>query len=168
MSNNVEVQKFTISRTFNAPKSKVWQAFTEGESLKIWWGPKGTMMEDVTLAFRVGGKFHYCLIQADGSEMWGLFVYQDIEPEDKIIFVNSFSNEEGEIADSPFPMAWPKEIYNIITFEEKDEKTTVTLTGGPINATDEEITTYNNFHDNMRGGFGNTLDQLEEYLASQE
>jgi uncharacterized protein YndB with AHSA1/START domain len=52
-----------------------------------------------------------------------------------------------------------------MTLTEKDGKTTLTLRGGPINATDEERKTFVSMFDSMRQGFGGTFDQLAAYLA---
>ena len=59
---------------------------------------------------------------------------------------------------------FPKEIYNILTLDEKEGVTTLTLTGWPVNATENEEKTYYSFLDNMQNGFNGTLNQLEKYL----
>ncbi len=35
------MKPFEITRVFDAPRERVWQAWTEAERLKKWWGPKG-------------------------------------------------------------------------------------------------------------------------------
>ena len=52
-----------------------------------------------------------------------------------------------------------------VTLNEGDGKTTLTLRGHPINATEVERNTYAGFRDSMKQGFGGTFDQLEAYLA---
>ena len=34
-------QDFVITRTFNAPREKVWRAWSDTNQLAQWWGPKG-------------------------------------------------------------------------------------------------------------------------------
>ena len=46
-------------------------------------------------------------------------------------------------------------------------KTTLTLRGAPINATEEERDIFAANIDSMRQGFGGTFDQLADYLAQQ-
>jgi uncharacterized protein YndB with AHSA1/START domain len=33
---------FVITRVFDAPRDLVWQAFTDPEQMKEWWGPAGS------------------------------------------------------------------------------------------------------------------------------
>jgi activator of Hsp90 ATPase-like protein len=53
--------EFVIKRTFNAPRGRVWQAWTEADHLGKWWGPAGFDIVSVKLDLRPGGTFHYCL-----------------------------------------------------------------------------------------------------------
>ena len=53
-----------------------------------------------------------------------------------------------------------------MTLSEQDGKTTLTLRGVPINATEEERKTFEDGHKSMQQGFKGTLDQLDDYLAS--
>jgi uncharacterized protein YndB with AHSA1/START domain len=165
-----DARQFVITRLFNAPRRRVWQAFTEAERLAQWWGPKGFKMMVTKLDLRPGGTFHYGMQPPAGSPMgevmWGLFVYREITPPERIVFVNSFSDEQGGITRHPMAPNWPREMLNVITFEEEDGKTRVTLRGGPIHCTPEEADTYHSNHPSMRGGFGGTFDQLDEYLAA--
>ncbi len=48
-------EPFTISRTFDAPRDRVWAAFTEAEHLSKWWGPKGFTMKTANVDLRPGG-----------------------------------------------------------------------------------------------------------------
>jgi uncharacterized protein YndB with AHSA1/START domain len=52
-----------------------------------------------------------------------------------------------------------------MTLSEQGGKTTLTLRGAPINATEEERKTFAGMFDSMRQGFGGTFDQLDDYLA---
>jgi len=65
MSKTVEL---VITRTINAPRGLVFEAFTQKEHLKHWWGPAGWEMEVIKLDLRPGGICHYCL-QAVGNVM---------------------------------------------------------------------------------------------------
>jgi uncharacterized protein YndB with AHSA1/START domain len=60
---------------------------------------------------------------------------------------------------------WPLEILNTLTLTERDGKTTLTLRGGPINASEEELRTFATGVSGMRQGFAGTFKQLDRYLA---
>ena len=99
--------------------------------------------------------------------MWGLFKYVTINRHDLIEFVNSFSDEAGNLCKPPFPIEFPLEIFNQIVLTEEDGMTTLTLRGHPINATTEQEATYASMYDNMQQGFGGTFNQLEHYLQTR-
>jgi uncharacterized protein YndB with AHSA1/START domain len=159
-------KEFTISRVFDAPRSLVFKVQTEAEHLARWWGPKGYEMLVAKLDIRPGGLFHYRMRSPEGHEMWGRFVYREIVPPERIVFVNSFSDEKAAIVRAPFAPDWPLEVLNVMTLTEDGGKTTLTLRGGPINANAAEISRFNSFHDSMAQGFGGTLDQLDAYLKT--
>ena len=84
---------FTISHTFGVPREVMWRAWSERDQLMQWFGPKGVSIAQATLDFRPGGLFHFCMRMPDGKAMWGKFVYREIEPPRRIVWVNSFSDE---------------------------------------------------------------------------
>jgi uncharacterized protein YndB with AHSA1/START domain len=157
--------EFVVSRTFDAPRDLVWKAWTESERLVQWFGPKGFAMTDAKLDFRAGGTLHYCLRSTDGKEMWGKFVYREIVAPDRIVWVNSFSDEKGNLTRHPLSPTWPLEMLTTTTFTEENGKTTVTVRWIPLNPTLEESKTFDSSRDGMRQGWSGTFDQLAEYLA---
>lgn len=163
MSNQVEL---VITRTFDAPRELVFKAFIKPEHLKNWWGPKGFKMNVAKVDLRPGGLFHYSQNSPDGQQMWGKFVYREIEEPEKLVFVNTFSDEEGNTVRAPFNSTYPLEVLNTFTFVEDDGKTTITMHGGPLSATEEELKTFEEAQEAAQKGFSGIFDQLDAYLAS--
>ncbi len=159
------MKPFVISKTFDAPREHVWKAWTERGRLMQWFGPKGFKMPAAKLDFRPGGSFHYCLETPEGKEMWGKFVYREIAAPERIILVNSFSDEDGGITRHPFAATWPLELLSTTTLTDEGGKTKVTIQWAPLNPTDEERKTFDSAHDGMNQGWNGTFDQLAEYLA---
>ena len=91
------VTPFVVTRTFDAPRARVWQAFTEPERLKAWWGPKVS---------RVACGKWTCVRAAvplrdevpDGSLMWAKCAYREIAAPERIVFVNCFSTRTARRA----------------------------------------------------------------------
>jgi len=162
-----EERELVITRTFDAPRELVWKAFTESDRLAQWWGPKDFTMVVRTLDVRPSGVFHYAMRSPGGQVMWGTFVFREIQAPERIVFISSFADEEGNIIRAPFSPTWPLEILNTVTFAETDGKTTVTFRGSPINATGEERDTFWNRQDSVQQGFAGTFDQLAAYLAGE-
>ena len=166
MSVKNEVKEFVISRVFDASRDLVWKAFTEPERMKQWWGPKGFTVVASKMDLRPGGTYHYGMKAPDGTAMWGKFVYREVAAPQRMVFINSFSDEAGGITRHPLAPAWPLELLSIFTFEEEPGgKTKFTIRWSPHNATEEERKTFAASHDGMRQGWTGTLDQLAEYLA---
>ncbi|GIP24497.1 MULTISPECIES: SRPBCC domain-containing protein [Paenibacillus] len=168
MSENKEQQGLLLSRVFKAPRELVFKVWTDPAHFGQWWGPKGFSLEVVKMEVRPGGMFLGCQKSPDGSQvMWGKFVYQEVTVPEKLVFIQSFSDEQGNTVRAPFNPNWPLEIINILTLEEHDGQTTLTLQGGPLNASDEEQAAFDGMAPMVKQGFGGTFDQLAEYLASQ-
>jgi uncharacterized protein YndB with AHSA1/START domain len=93
-----------LERVFDAPRELVFQMFKEAEHLKHWWGPNGWELPVCSIDFQPGGVWHYCMKCIDqnqgeffGMESWGKAVYKDIIEPEKIIYVDYFSDEEGNV-----------------------------------------------------------------------
>jgi uncharacterized protein YndB with AHSA1/START domain len=164
-ASNAATKEFTISRTFNAPRDAVWTAWTDRDALAQWWGPKGCTIDVTRLEVRPGGMFLYSMGLPNGDKWWGRFIYREIVKPERIVFVNSFSDESGNVTRAPFSDKWPKEVLNVMTLTEEGGKTTLSLRGGPIDVSDEERAMFEGMFASMQQGFGGTFDQLDAYLA---
>jgi uncharacterized protein YndB with AHSA1/START domain len=159
-------QEFVISRVFDAPRSLMWKALSEPERMKKWWGPKGFTVRAAHMDFRPGGSYHYCMRSPDGHDMWGKFVYREIDAPERIVFINAFSDEQGGLTRHPMSPTWPMEMLSTFTFAETGGQTTFTIRWFPYKATEEERKTFEDGRAGMRQGWTGTLDQLEAYLAT--
>ena len=115
---------------------------------------------------RPGGTYHYAMQTPDGKVMWGKFAYREIVPPEKLVFINSFSDEAGGVTRHPMAPTWPLEMLSVFTFEEQPGgKTKFTIRWSPHNATGEERKTFDAGHASMTQGWGGTMEQLAAYLA---
>jgi uncharacterized protein YndB with AHSA1/START domain len=78
-------QEIRITRVLEAPRDRVWRAWTEPDQIARWWGKRGwsTPPESVTLDVRPGGVFRLDSIEdATGRVMPLEASYRDVvEPE---------------------------------------------------------------------------------------
>jgi uncharacterized protein YndB with AHSA1/START domain len=102
---------------------------------------------------------------ASGDNMWGKFVYQEVVPPEKLVFISSFSDEQGSTAPPPFSEEFPTEIMNTLLLTEQAGRTTVSLRGIPLNATEDQHRFFQGMNASMQQGWKGTLDKLEAYLA---
>jgi uncharacterized protein YndB with AHSA1/START domain len=156
--------ELVITRTFDAPRDLVWKVLTEADHLKHWWGPAGFTLKVAKLDLRPGGTFHYAMEAPNGQVMWGKFVYREIQAPERLVFLNSFSDENEGIQRAPFSGTWPLEMFNEWTLTEEKGKATLHMQGGPGEANEEEQRTYREGIPSMHQGFGGTFDQLDAYL----
>jgi uncharacterized protein YndB with AHSA1/START domain len=156
---------FVISRVFDAPREAVWQAWTEPERLKQWWGPKGSKVHTCKVDLRPGGVFLYGMRMPDGGDVWGRFVYREIVPPKKLVFIVSFSDPQSGITRHPWNANWPLQTMSTVEFEEQGAgRTKVTVRWTPHEASEIERKTFDEGRDSMKQGWGGTLEQLTDYL----
>ena len=159
-------EPFIISRVFDAPRERVWQAWTEVEHVKHWWGPKGFTVTHCKLDLRPGGLGHYCLRGPDGNEMWGKFAYREIVKPERLVWVNSFSDKDGGTTVHPMSPTWPREMLTTVNFEAQGAKTKLTVQWVPLDGSTElECKTFDEGRESMKIGWTGTLEQFIAYLA---
>jgi uncharacterized protein YndB with AHSA1/START domain len=161
------VKPFEISRVVDAPRERVWRAWTEAEQLKQWWGPKGFVVTHLTNDLRPGGRMHYCLRMPNGEEMWGKFLYKEITAPERLVWINSFSDKDGGTTVHPMSPDWPREMHTTITFEAQGaNKTKITVRWLPVEgSTGKELGTFDEGRSSMNQGWSGTFEQFNEFLA---
>jgi uncharacterized protein YndB with AHSA1/START domain len=159
--------QLTITREFNAPREMVYKAWTDPKQFAQWWGPKGDGINIRTFELKPEGTCLYSMKMPDGNEMWGKFVYKELVTPERIVFINSFTDKDGNVVPAPFFKVWPLQIMNVLTLTEHEGKTILILRGGPIGATAEEYAAFDEMKSGMQGGFKGTFDQLEEFLQKK-
>jgi uncharacterized protein YndB with AHSA1/START domain len=81
--------EIVVTRVFDAPRERVWRAWTEPAELARWWGKRGwtTPPESVTMDVRPGGEFSLRSVSdEDGSEMRLDTTYREIVEPERLAF----------------------------------------------------------------------------------
>jgi uncharacterized protein YndB with AHSA1/START domain len=76
-------REIRVERTFNAPRSRVWRAFTDPEQVKQWWG-RGNPLEIVRMDVERGGHWRYIEHGPEGDHGFE-GRYGEIAPEERIV-----------------------------------------------------------------------------------
>lgn len=84
-----------IERRFQAPKPRVWDAYSQRELLQQWWSPEHFSTTIKTFEFRQGGRWHYHMTGPDGTKYWSLAIYGAIREGVSIEYQDYFSDEQG-------------------------------------------------------------------------
>lgn len=162
----MQTKPFIISREFAAPRDLVWKVWTQREHFGRWFGPKGIAVSIVEFDLKPGGMCHYSMTTPDGKKMWGKAAYREVVPTTKLVWVNSFSDENAGTTRHPLTTdRWPLQLLTVVTFAEHAGKTTVTVNWLPIDAEDDERRVFDQNHASMNGGWGGTFEQLTAYVT---
>lgn len=140
-----------LEKVIRAPRSLVWGAWMNPETLPKWWGPDGFSCRTNRIDLRVGGEWVFDMIAPDGTVFPNHHRYGEVRAEERIGYTLLWGENGPKHAD-----AWA-------SFEEQDGATKVTL--GMVFSTAAE------FQDAK--GFGaielgmQTLGKLERFVASR-
>lgn len=148
-----------ITRVFDAPVALVWQAWTDPAHFKRWWGPKDFTTPVAQMDLRVGGKYLFCMRSPTGQDYWGTGVFREIVPFKRLVFTDSFADDQGNVVSSShygMDPTFPLETVIRVTFEEHDGKTRLTLEhiGMPVSE----------MGDNTALGWNESFDKLAAIL----
>ena len=165
----METNRFTISRIFETSLDRMWAAWTTEDQLKLWFGPKGCPIKSAKLDFQVGKGFLYCMETPIGLDMWGRWIYREIDTQKHLVWQHCFSDETGQnITRHPFAPTWPLEMVLTLDMKDLDEnKTEITLSMVAVNVNDIERATWDGGFAGLSQGWGGTFDLLEDYLKKQ-
>lgn len=103
------------TRVFDAPRELVFEAMTNPEHVKRWYGPRDTQLVSCEIDLRPGGRFRFVMGGPENAEFAFSGVYREVERPSRI--VNTWCFE-------PYP---DSEALETATWEEEDGRTTVRL-----------------------------------------
>src|SRR5260370_35251716 len=89
-------REIVLTRVFDATRRLVFDAFSNPELLKRWFGPRGWSLVVCEVDLRVGGGFRFVLRGPDGREMGMRGVYREIVPPERSVHMESFDGYPGE------------------------------------------------------------------------
>lgn len=147
----VAERTMVIERVIKAPRSVVWGAWVNPETLPQWWGPEGYSCRTARIDLRAGGEWVFDMIGPDGTIYPNHHRYVEVRPEEGLAYTLLWGENGPKHAD-----AW-------IAFEDMGDATRVTL--GMVMNTAEEY--------QQAKGFGaielgqQTLAKLERFIATR-
>lgn len=148
-STPVSDRELVLSRLIDAPREKVYRAWTDAEILKQWFAPKPWSTPHAELDVRPGGATLVVMSDPDGNEFPNRGVYLEVVPNRKLVITDAYS-AAWEPSQKPFFTA-------VLTFEDEDGKTRYTARARHWTVEDKETHEKMGFHE----GWGQCADQLE-------
>lgn len=155
-----EARDLLIIRVFEAPRGRVWKAWTDPESMMGWWGPKGFTCPVCRIDLRVGGAYLNCMRSPEGQDYWSTGVFREIVPTERLVYTDSFADEKGDVVPAThYGMSadFPLEMLVTVTFEEQGGKTRLALRHAGL-PPGKDL-------DDCRAGWNESFDKLADVLA---
>ena len=126
----LEEKQLKVSRTFEAPLELLWQAWTDPEHFKKWYGPKGFSTPICEIDFNEGGSHFWSMKSSNGMQMYYSGIYKRIVPMESIVYSDTMTDENGNALDPSamgMPEGSPASMDVSVIFSHEDGKTTVTV-----------------------------------------
>lgn len=82
-----------LTRELDAPRDRVWKAWTQAEHVAHWWGPEGFRTRVEELDLRPGGRTRYVMIGPDGCEYPATGVFREIVPGTRTVASDEFGDD---------------------------------------------------------------------------
>jgi uncharacterized protein YndB with AHSA1/START domain len=145
-------REIVLTRDFEAPRSLVWEAFTQPEHLKRWWGLRGSTLVVCEVDLRPGGAWRFVTRGPKGHENPFCGEYREITPPERLVCTLVYDVEGA------------REHPGLVTdvFTEKSGRTTLveTLLFPSRESRDGLL------NSGMKHGAAETFDRLAELLAT--
>jgi uncharacterized protein YndB with AHSA1/START domain len=144
-----------ITRDFNAPRERVWRAWTQPDAIIRWHGPQFYRAAEVSADVRVGGAWRACL-KSDNAEdvvLWQSGRYLVVMPPERLEF--TFAWETPNHEDGP-----GVETHVIVRLEELSNGDTRMHFSQTGFLSDNSATSHS-------VGWNGTFDRLETFLLDE-
>jgi uncharacterized protein YndB with AHSA1/START domain len=143
-------RELVLTRLIDAPRDKVFQAWTDPVVLKQWFAPRPWSTPEAELNVRAGGSSFVVMRDPDGNDHPYHGVYLEVIPNRKLVFTDAYTTA-WQPSGKPFMTV-------ILTFEDEGGKTRYTARARHWTVEDRENHEKMGFHE----GWGQCAAQLEE------
>jgi len=147
-----------IERVFNAPREKVWKAWTDTAEIEKWWGPRGFSTRVEKSDLKNGGSWRYVMVEeATGTEYPAEGVIKEIIDQERVVTTDNF--DEKDVAANP---NLPQGLVTTTVFTDLGDKTKLSITISHPTAEEKKK------HEAMGvlTGWNESLDKLAENLSN--
>jgi uncharacterized protein YndB with AHSA1/START domain len=146
-------RELVLTRIINAPREKVYRAWTDPELLKQWNVPSPWTITVAETDVRPGGSSLIVMRSPEGAEYPNRGVYLEVVKNERLVFTDAYT-KAWEPSEKPFMTV-------ILTFEDVSGKTKYTARALHWTVADREAHEKMGFHQ----GWGICADQLEALVA---
>jgi len=146
-------RELVLTRIINAPREKIFKAWTDPKLLKQWFAPSPYTVPVAEMDVRPGGSNLVVMRGPDGTESANRGVYLEIVKNERLVFTDAYS-KAWEPSDKPFMTV-------VLSFEQEGGNTKYTARVLHWTVADREAHEKMGFHQ----GWGQSTDQLAAPVA---
>jgi uncharacterized protein YndB with AHSA1/START domain len=152
-----------LERVFDAPRNLVWRAWTDPELLNQWYGPG---VETVIHEFNLTpGGFWLNEMKFGANSSFQKVIFCEVEAETRLVWDHCSADADWNVAKSPMMPDWPMKLDTNVTFVAQGDKTLVTLSQTPMDATEAEAACCGKMMSGMDSGWGSGYVIIDKLLA---
>lgn len=157
-----------FTRVINAPRARVFKAFTDPSQLAKWWGPRGFTNPVSKVDLKPGGAREIVMRAPDGREFPMKGFFREVVEDERLVIIDSVADHSPEWhaavnAHRPSAEGNIPELLWTLTFEDQKGKTKITIHYHFALAEDRDALVTMG----MTEGWSQSLDKLEELLAAK-
>jgi uncharacterized protein YndB with AHSA1/START domain len=147
-------RELVFTRLIDAPREKLFKAWTTPELLKKWFAPRPWSTPHAELDVRAGGTSLVVMRSPEGQDFPNRGVYLEVVENRRLVFTDAYT-EAWKPSDKPF-------MTGVLTFDDEGGKTRYTARALHWSAADREA------HEKMgfQEGWGTCADQLAELVGA--
>lgn len=108
-------REIVTERVFQAPRERVWAAFTEPDLISRWWGLRSSVTIIDRQDLRAGGGWRFVQRNEDGSETAFRGIYREVTPPERIVYTFEWEGMPGHV------------LIDTASFEDLGDRTKVTV-----------------------------------------
>lgn len=155
----MKAQEVVINHNFDASLKSVWQCWSVGDLVSIWYGPGvDTVMHH--FEFAEEGYWQEEMKGPQGS-LFGRSEFVEIIPGRKIVLHQSSVDKFGNIIANPMMPNWPETVEAQVMFVEAGDVVEMNFRWLPHEASDEEIACFNEYAPKMAMGWKKGFEIME-------
>lgn len=149
-------REVVVTRIFDAPRTLVFDAYTQPELLKRWYDAPGRSLVICEVDLRVGGAYRF-LWRGEGRKDVGMHgVHREVARPERLVRTERWEDwDAGEVVET-------------VTFTERDGRTTLTSTGLYPSRDVRDAVLKAGLEDGTRETFGRLADELGKFQQSRD
>ena len=109
-------REIVVTRLFDAPRERVFEAWTDPEQVAQWWGPHGFTTTTDEMSVTPGGVWRFVMHGPDGRDYKNKIIYTEVVRPERLVYRHAGEDEHEDVR-----------FHVTVTFEAQGRKTLLTM-----------------------------------------